>query len=135
MLGHQCGVGGLVAGHRQLRAQLLDARIGRRELRLAGVVERGADQLALEHLAVAVVLGGRQCTVGLRGDQPHPAVTALVDVLLDSTLSDLVVTLLAFRTPYYRRLSQRYLTDRPVEVRFGFEQPKSSFGVGASVAA
>ena len=28
-------------------------------------------------------------------DQPHPAVTALVDVLLDSTLSDLVVTLLA----------------------------------------
>jgi len=28
-------------------------------------------------------------------DQPHAAVTALVDVLLDSTLSDLVVTLLA----------------------------------------
>jgi hypothetical protein len=25
-----------------------------------------------------------------------------------------VVTLFAFRTPYYRRLSQRYLTDRPV---------------------
>lgn len=27
------------------------------------------------------------------------------------------------------------LTDRPVELRFGFEQPKSSLGVGASVAA
>src|SRR4051794_35479465 len=33
------------------------------------------------------------------------------------------------------RTAPLHLSDRPVELRFGFEQRKSGFGVGASVAA